>query len=378
MILHESAAGDFLSMTPMIREVRRVYPKAHITLVSCSRAGGLAEACPYADEIIIDPFELEGGGLTQLTVDSVENIIRKLRFYSAFAKRFFDRHYDICFAPTYGGRPSISLLAYMSGSARRISYDRGMWSPLLSDIVDQREVGTHATDKALSCIEYLTGEAVRDRKMEVWFDQSDLDAVRPLMPSTKKVYAICVGGMTARSHYPPESYAALINLIAAADAEVSFVIVGGPSDNAAASIIMENVDRERVIDLTGKVAFRPTAALFSLCDMYIGNDTGLVFIAVATALPILMTQCYPMDLKQPSPFLNLWHPYEVPSVVVCPAHALPECVGSRDIRGCRAREPHCITQITPQDMFKAYKVLLEQIDASAENYVVFDPEKGVV
>ena len=30
LILHESAAGDFLSMTPMIREVRRVYPKAHI------------------------------------------------------------------------------------------------------------------------------------------------------------------------------------------------------------------------------------------------------------------------------------------------------------------------------------------------------------
>ena len=37
--------------------------------------------------------------------------------------------------------------------------------------------------------------------------------------------------------------------------------------------------------------------------------------------------------------------------------------GEDDFYGCRADHPHCITQITPLDMFRAYNLLLERIAA---------------
>ncbi len=378
LILHESAAGDFVSMSPMIREVRRVYPKAHITLVACDRTGGIAELCPHADEVIIDPFVLESGGRIQLTRDDITNIIKKLQFFSEFVTKFLDRHYDLCFCPTYGPHPAVSLLAYMSGAARRISYDRGLWSPLLTDIVDLKGVGTHAADKVLSCLEHLIGEPVKDRRLETWFDQKDIDAVRALLPTAKKFVAIGLGGLLAKNHYPPQSYGALINLLASENDDVRFILLGGSSENGDAKLVTEEVKTDCVIDLTGKTTFRQTAAAINLCDAYIGNDTGTAHLAVAVQTPVVVIHCFPLDLNRPNPNLQLWYPYGVPSVVVCPSHALPECVGSRDIRGCAVNRPHCITQITPSDMFNAYKILLDRAAEGNKKYALFDPEKGVV
>ena len=187
-----------------------------------------------------------------------------------------------------------------------------------------------------------------------------------------------LGGITLKNHYPPSSYAALINLLVSENDDTGFILIGGPSENGDAKIIVTGTDPNRVVDLTGKISYRQVAAALSLCDMYIGNDTGTAHLAAATRTPVLVIHCFPLDLNRPSPNLQLWHPYGVPSVVICPAHALPECVGSKDIRGCRARTPHCITQITPQNMFDAYKALLEQIDKGNDHYVLFNPEKGVV
>ena len=375
LILHESSAGDFIAMSPMMREIRRAYPNAHITLVVDKRAESLAEQCPYIDEIFVKSFVLEGGARLQSAVDDTANIIRKLKFHLEVAKKCLARRYDICFAPTYGARPSLPLLAYMTGSARRISYNRGLWSPLLTDIVDQKGIGTHAADRAMSCIEHLTGTKVVERRLETWFDQVDLDAVKALMPSTKKIFAIGVGGLARKNHYPPKSYAALINLIAAKEDDVGFVILGDATDSAEAKIVLEDVDAARTIDLTDKTTFRQTAAAISLCDVCISNDTATVHLAAATKTPVLAIDCFPLDLNRPSPNLQFWYPYEVPSVVVCPSHALPGCRESKDNHGCRAREPHCITQITPQDLFDAYEVLLKQIKRENNFYVLFDPER---
>ena len=296
VILHESAAGDFLSMTPMIREIRRAYPNAHITLIVDKRAESLAECCPYVNEIFVKSFVLVGGARLQSAVDDIDNIIKKLRFHLEVAKKCLARRYDICFAPTYGSRPSLPALAYMTGSARRISHNKGMWSPLLTDIVDQRGVGTHAADKSLSCIEYLTGGSIKNRQLEAWFDQSDLDAVKTLMPSTKKIFAIGVGGLARKNHSPPKSYAALINLIAQSDNDAGFILLGDANDSAEAKIVLENVDATRVIDLTGKTTFRRTAAAISLCAVCISNDTSTVHLAAATKTPVLAIHCFPLDL----------------------------------------------------------------------------------
>ena len=60
---------------------------------------------------------------------------------------------------------------------------------------------------------------------------------------------------------------------------------------------------------------------------------------------------------------TLFSPYKVPAVVVQPKHALPECAVNEPYNayGCRSDKPHCITQITPETLFKGFKLLKEKV-----------------
>ena len=200
-----------------------------------------------------------------------------------------------------------------------------------------------------------------NRELEAWVDQSDLDFAQSLLPSATKIYAIGLGGAALCKHYPPKFYAEFINMLLRADSKLHFVIIGGKTDIEDAAIVMANVETDRVLDLAGKTTFRQTTAVLSFCSMYIGNDSSAMHLAVANALPCLNPNCFPLDRMQSENVVHRWYPYGVPSVIVCPSYALPECKPFKRFSGCIAKKPHCITQISPQNLFDAYKLLLGRI-----------------
>ena len=148
----------------------------------------------------------------------------------------------------------------------------------------------------------------------------------------------------------------------------TFVILGGGrADLNSAKIFKKALDknyRDNVIDLTDKLTYRQSAALLSFCNMYIGNDTGVMHAATAFKCPVLTPNCCGADLPhQELRIVQGCSPYRVPSVIVQPASALPECDANQpyDTFGCRSKVPHCITQIEPQTLFNGFKLLQERI-----------------
>ncbi|MBQ9480320.1 MAG: glycosyltransferase family 9 protein, partial [Selenomonadaceae bacterium] len=378
LILHEAATGDFVVMSAGIREIRRIWPSAHITLVVDVRAESLAEYCPHVDEIIVQLFRANGN-TTQGLPNTLTNIIAKINVFSEVAEKLLVRRYDIAFATLYSAYPSTPLLAYMAGARRRISHVKNIfWAPLLTDRVPTKNYGSHAADRVLSYVEYVTKVRPTNRRLEAWFPSDDVDAVKKIVPPSKKLYAIGLGSGHAQNHYPPKSYAELIRLIMSEDDEVNFILIGGLNEVDESVALMENVDPNRVINLVDKISFRQTAAALSLCDLYIGNDTGSTHLAAANSKPVLAVYPYPFDLNRAVKSYHRWHPYCVPAVIVCPAHALPRCRGSKNFFGCRVHKPHCITQITPQNLFDAYKILLERAAEGNTKYAIFNPEKGAL
>ena len=265
----------------------------------------------------------------------------------------------------YSKTPNAPLLAYMSGARERVSQNNdSMWKKLLTTLIVPTDLTDHAVDIMILFAECLLKTRVVNRELEAWVDDADIEFVRTLLPTSRRLYALCVGGTRYKKHYPPASYARLMNMIAQDDDELSFVLIGGTTDVEEASRIRKLVEPNRVIDLVGKLTFRQATAALSFCELYIGNDTAPMHLAAAVGIPVLSPNCFPRDLKMHPNVIDLWYPYGVPSVVVCPPHALPDCAGSTDLYGCRAEEPHCITQITPQQLFGAYKILLDRIDKS--------------
>ena len=213
---------------------------------------------------------------------------------------------------------------------------------------------------------------INNRELEIWFSPNDkfLAEINLQRFDDKKIYAISLGGGFKNKHWKAENFAKLINMILKNES-ATFAIFGGPSEIADAEIIKSIVDEQFIIDFTGKFNYRQSMALLNLCDCYIGNDTGLMHAATALKIPVLTPNCFANDIEMtPASSLQRYHPYKVPSVVVRPKHALPECQNStsseRIITGCTAEEPHCINQITPEKMFEGLQLLNKQIAKNAK------------
>ena len=370
LIIHDAGIGDFVLQSGAIREIRRLYPAAHITLAVNGGSVPLAESCPYVNEIIcLEP--------------SQNGFDRMYMLCAKTARKIFQRRIDICYA--YIHRAWTPFLMYMSGARIRITHkvkdidDAFLMSQknsilkslefLATDFVPMFIYGQHMVDVFFSPLDFTLKLPVENRELEIWYTALDkTNAKNILAQATRPVYAISMGGAEMMKHYPPENYAKLVEMILAEDSTATFVILGGHEDLKSAQILKENLDEkiftEHIIDLTDKINFRQCAAIISFCKMYIGNDTGTMHIATAAKCPVLEPNCFAKDLPMNKfDYVRFFSPYKVPAVVVQPLQALDGCqiTTPYDSMGCRVNKPHCITQITPEILFDGYHLLKEKI-----------------
>ncbi len=368
LILTEIGAGDFIVATSTIREIRRLYPTAYITLVVHPRAFVLAECCPYVNELILNPQK-----------HSSYNLLEFYKFNLEVVPKLLEQRFDICFALSI--HPHTPLLMYMSGAKNRIisieeenlelfnqSYGLTQYLMHLSThIFPYNTYGYHRVDRFLSLLENMLHLPITNRKLETWYTPADVGVAASLLRGAEgKLYSLGMGGTSMQNHYPPEKYAQLLERILAEEPTAIFVILGGGKDDLKSAAIIKAVAPEiyanNIIDLTNKIDYRQSAAVLARCQMHIGNDTGTMHLASATNCPALEPICFPADL----PMRNTdcpkrWYPYGVPSIIVQPKKALTECKASPGYRGCVMKIPHCITQIEPATLLKGFHLLKTRI-----------------
>lgn len=88
--------------------------------------------------------------------------------------------------------------------------------------------------------------------------------------------------------WPGERFAALAQRLTAPGALLPgarVVLLGAPGEKADA--VARGLDPAAVIDLVGELDLLSSAAIISRCDLYVGNDSGLMHIAAATGIPTL-------------------------------------------------------------------------------------------
>ena len=380
IILDAYGVGDFIWKTGIIREIRKIYPTASIRLVVHSNAAVMAEVCPYVDEVILNPARV-----------GMSSFLEMFDWNIKIALKLLTECTDICFAFTY--YLHTPLLMYMCGARERISYhydeDENFFpdTTVLPELVPcpikrkhLNELATvsvpqflhgdiaHNVDISFSLLDFVTKTPVSNREMEIWYTPLDMNVAKNVLYNRlEKTYALAMGG-NHKKFYPPEKYAAVLAMILNEEPNTTFVLVGGPKEKKFAEIVKqvlgEKICSKNIIDLTGKITYRQTAAVLTMCDMYIGNDTGTMHIAAAAKLPCLAVFAFPADaVSRRIDATKVSYPYNVPSVVVQPEHALPGCdTNIYNHHGCKANTPHCITQIKPQTVFRGFKLLKKRIE----------------
>lgn len=382
MIIHDAGVGDFVLQSGAIREVRRIYPGAHITLVAGSPAASLAEFCPHVDEIILNVQQY-----------NPLNYVDGLKWNLGFVPKLLARHYHVAYA--FAHNPIAVALMYMSGAQERVShfFEEGEETfvchcnlplrygmGLAQYLLPMYTYGDHVVDTCFSLLEAGLHAPIENRDIEIWHTGLDVSTASELIKSARRpLYAVVFGGNRMVKHYPPEKYAQVLQMIVNAEPSANFVVLGGGQPDAvSAQTLRQSLGEEffskYVIDLTNKTTYRQTAVILGLCDMYIGNDTGALHVAAAMKCPCLAVFPFPADFPAPSKVdgLRLFRPYKVPAVVVQPAHALDQCARPKNEPyipfGCRVLDsPHCIAQISPEIIFAGFQILKDKIAKNIVN-----------
>ena len=367
LVIQNAGVGDFVNLSPSLRAIRENFPNDRITLVCMNGLISLARSCPYVDSIYYLNYAFES------YTDFADLYLKQ----SQFAEKLLPFKFDlaICFCHYIDK----ILLAYMSGAKRIVHYSGNLiCNPTvmpLNVVIDlinwkipMNISNMHIADRYLGLIEGMVDESIEDRSLEVWYEPRCMKTAREIFNDhdllDKKIFAISFGGSGLQKHYPPEKYAKLIEMVSAENPDARFIILGGKKDLKETEIFMDLFNyHPYIVNLVEDLTYAETAAILSMCSMYIGNDNGAMHVAAAVETPCLVPMCFPADHDvTPNSVLQMYSPRGVPSVIIQPQKSLPECYEMENrFFGCRSDQPHCIIQIEVEKLFEGFHLLLDKI-----------------
>lgn len=274
LLLAMMPIGDTLFATPTIEAIRDCYPDAHIAALVHSTTAELVRNVPGVNEVLILPTGPDWQGLRTLA-----GFLRHLR-----AQRF-DSSVDFT-------SPAYKWINFAAGIPRQgyMKFDR-LWWCVPGD--HRRWRAQHAIRHYYDCAGELalppwdeghhTMRLRLPRQARAHARQYLLR--RGVRPGGPPLLAIHPGGagLHGVKRWPAERFAEVADeLTEQWDARV--LLLGGADEVDLAQSVAEKM-RTRPIVVAGNLPLLESFALIEACDLYIGNDSGLLHAAAALGTP---------------------------------------------------------------------------------------------
>ncbi len=240
--------GDAVLSTGLLAELVRRHPGARITLACGPAAANLFEAAPNVERIIVltkGPYARHWLGLWRATVGQVWDLVVDLR---------------------------ASALAWtLMARSRRVMRT--------SNAPEHRLV-------QLARVLALAAPAAP----EIWITEAHRAEAARLVPDAAPVLAIGPTANWGGKRWRPERFAETANRLTAPGAPLagaSVAVLGGLGEEADARPVIAAIPAPCRIDLVGRVDLLTAYACLQRCALFIGNDSGLMHLAAASATPTL-------------------------------------------------------------------------------------------
>jgi heptosyltransferase-2 len=262
--------GDAVLITPVLKQLRRNLPGTHISLLSGPSTAAVLEGCPYFDEVLtFCPLK------RQEEIKPNIELIRMIR-----QKRF-----DATILLSYDLHPA--LMTALAGVPIRIGYPTDYRRLLLTHAVPKPPPGLHWTELQLSLLR-LIGFQAESSRPEVWITDNERRGALRLLEahSVKKGNPIVILQPGARSparRWDPRGFAEVGDFFSG-ERSATVLLVGDSSERSTSEEVSRLMIHAPVV-LTGLTSMREVMALISLADLFVGNDTGLMHLAVCIDIP---------------------------------------------------------------------------------------------
>lgn len=261
--------GDAIMTTPVIRAVKKNFPKAHLEVLAKPWVIPVYENSPYVDEIMV-----------------YDNLHRhKMGFGTlVLAKDIKQRSFDL--AVLMQNAFEAGLLVFLAGIRERLGYNTDGRGVLLN-----RSIKLDPELKKGHLIDYYIGILKRaglkddGRQMDLFispsrksyaesfFEKKGIDQSKPLIGINPGA-----AGGTAKRWFP-ERFARLCRKLSF-KYDTKVLIFGGPSDRSLGQYI-SNESGNVCVNIAGETTLGQAFALINACALFITNDSGLMHAAAA-------------------------------------------------------------------------------------------------
>ena len=277
LVLKPCCLGDVLMSTPVLAALRRGYPQARITYATGAWSRPALQGNPNLDDIM-DCGRLGSGAY-------------HLSDYWRLASELRRRRFDL--AIVLDRSPALALLPALAGVPYRVGPDSGG-----RGFAHTRRVPLdwqhpkHEAELYLDCVRAL-GCPVASPRLE--FVPSSADrawaADRLSAYGATPLVAIHAGGaanpgMTLLAkRWQPQGFAEVADRLAAVYG-AQIVLVGAAGDAEAVEAVRAAM-RSKPLVLAGQTTLGQLAAVYERCLIMLGNDSGVMHLAVAVGIPVV-------------------------------------------------------------------------------------------
>lgn len=329
--------GDAVMTVPALRELRRLFPTAHITLATRPWATELFAGVDFLDDLLV--YDRRG-------ISSVIPQIREWRSRRFDLAVLFQNAFEAALIPAFArvpvrvgyateGRGFLLTNPLTLPEWRSSKHESYYYLNIISELErifygNKRDIDDYQPAAALQI------SAVRQA--------AGLDFLRAQNLNTgRMIVALCPGSINSRAkRWPAERFAALGDLLIESQTQV--LLLGSPEE-LDVSLEVASLMRHKPLVLTGKTSLAQAVEILTAVDLLITNDTGPAHIAAALGRPTLVIfgPTNPVTTRPFSPLAELVrHP--------------PDCAPCM-LRDCPI-DHRCMTAISPEDVFARAQAML--------------------
>ncbi|MDG3006283.1 glycosyltransferase family 9 protein [Paludisphaera mucosa] len=273
-IIKPSSLGDVVHSLPILPELRRLWPDAHLSWVVSRSFRSLLEGRADLDRVI--PYDKGPSGISLKGLRGIASLT------SALARERFDLTIDLQGLLRSGLMTAATRAPIRVGLAD--AREGAGW--FYTHTVDAPRASVHAVDRVMVVAEALGGHPSEPQFSlpvgeadEAWADRVLGGVPRPRL-------VLNVGSRWLTKRWPVRNFAEIARR-AVAEFGAAVVAVGAPEDRELVDALRESLGKTPVLDLCGGTSLLQLAALARRSDVYLSNDTGPLHLAAAVGASVV-------------------------------------------------------------------------------------------
>lgn len=273
LVIRPGAMGDVLVATPVLSNLRSAFPKSRISFLVGKKYADVLKTNPYVDELI--EFDKEGMGRFW----GIGRLRREIAFLASIRAKGFDLVLDLL------GNLRTAILCFASGASQRVGYDYRVRKFLYNRKVVANNP-QYVVDFNLDSLRML-GVPIENKDIHLPADESDMVFAEEWLTKSgvdrdRLLVGLFPGGGWPSKRWPEEHFSRLGDMLSSR-LNASILVMGGPQERNSVKRIISSMAAEPVE--VEDLPLSRFAGLISKLHLFISNDSGPRYLAVAAKIP---------------------------------------------------------------------------------------------